>query len=274
MRAGAKTDVWMPLYIGDYLADTAHLTTEQHGAYMLLLMHQWRVGHFSEEQMTAICRSASSTAWAPVKHLLSTDADGLLYSMRCDEEKARSLAKRATYAERASKGGRALKEKRASSTPPSTASSTPQAVLGECSSPSPSYKDKSLSRAKNARAAKVQKDPTKTELTKARHAEFKAALGEYWRSKNPDIQMPWDGREGKHLDMFLRAAPEITAEQFRGMLRNRYRSPDVNHGERCSTWIGAITSYAAGPIDKYGKTIDAHLSSAPKIRLYKPGESR
>jgi hypothetical protein len=108
-------------------------------------------------------------------------------------------------------------------------------------------KEQKPSRAKAARA-------TKTAIADARHAEFKAAILRYWESKNPGVEMPWDGREGKALGMFLRSAPHITIEQFTGFLRNRFKS-EVNHGERCSQWIAWVTSYAAGPMDRFGKTI-------------------
>lgn len=96
-----KNDIWMPIYIGDYLADTGHLTTEGHGAYFLILMHQWKKGHFPEEEIQAITKYASSSVLAVVKQMLSTDQNGLLYSRRCDAEKA----KRGNIVKRAQKGG-------------------------------------------------------------------------------------------------------------------------------------------------------------------------
>jgi len=62
---------WMPLYVGDYLGDTGHLTTAQHGAYLLLMMHYWRKGELPDDdrQLSKITKLPLKT-WCSYRPVL------------------------------------------------------------------------------------------------------------------------------------------------------------------------------------------------------------
>ena len=122
------------------------------------------------------------------------------------------------------------------------------------------------SRAKAARGKK-------TEAAKSRHAEFKAAILRYWESKNPGVEMPWGPAEGRNLEMWLRETPNTTLEQFVGYLRNRFKSA-VTHTERPSRWIGNVTNFAGGPIDKYGKPLQESANVGSGKNQQSPASQR
>jgi hypothetical protein len=120
--------------------------------------------------------------------------------------------------------------------------------------PEPEPVPEKPSRAKKQREGPKTKPETKSAAVESRHAEFKAAIEAYWKFKNPDDEMPWDGAEGKALGMWLAASPNTTIDQFKKYLRNRAKS-EVTPSDRPSLWIRNITSYAAGPLDRYGKPL-------------------
>jgi len=71
---------YIQLYVADYLADTAHLTTEESGAYLLLIFNYWQRGkalNNSNDRLATICRLAPES-WAKAKVVLAEffDIDG------------------------------------------------------------------------------------------------------------------------------------------------------------------------------------------------------
>lgn len=104
-----RPSAWMPLYVADYLADTSHLSTRQHGAYLLLLMHYWRTGDplaLDEEKLRRIAR-LSPEEWLDdgADILAFFKSDGVAFhNHRIDIELAKAVAKQAAKAEAGRKG--------------------------------------------------------------------------------------------------------------------------------------------------------------------------
>lgn len=85
-----KTDIWMPIYIGDYLRDTTRLTTAQHGAYLLLIMDYWTSGPPPDDDaVLASITKMPVDEWAKTRAVLAAKfdvADGVWRHGRVDRE--------------------------------------------------------------------------------------------------------------------------------------------------------------------------------------------
>lgn len=58
---------YMQLYIADYLADTMHLSTEEHGAYLLLMFNYWQTGRAIPKSRLAKIARVSDARWAELE---------------------------------------------------------------------------------------------------------------------------------------------------------------------------------------------------------------
>jgi uncharacterized protein YdaU (DUF1376 family) len=251
-----KADIWMPVYIGDYLADTMHLSTEQHGAYLLLLFHLWRRGTLQDDDtVLAKITGLKQSAWSSTRLVLAEFfqiQDGLWHQGRLERERIRVTAKQLSKSKQAKLAASSRWNKR-----PEDAARIASAMPGDAKSePEPE-----LSKAFLFEGMAFEK-----RSADARHTPFRSILAEYWSAKNhASPEMPWQGRDGKALSDFLAASPNLSEMQFRQMLGNRARSA-VAHGDRVYLWIGNLTRYQE-EITVYNKPASAGGGHASRAEI-------
>ena len=256
----SKPDIWMPLYIGDILADTSHLDAQRFGCYMLWLMHYWRKGPLDAEISDLIAigklrgKDAPSIAQAMLKEFFTKNGDGRWHQKRADIEIAKWQDKSLVAKEKAKKAAEGRWKKK-------DAPSIPQAMLEPCPPPSPSPKEQiqeQIPSPKPRKKPRVSEDGMK-HSGDPRHIACKEVIFAYYRARNDNADPEWDGREGGALGKLLSANPELTAAELRRFLGNRYLS-EVNHAERPSVWISIVAKYRNSPLDRYGQPITKSLN--------------
>jgi len=132
-----KVDIWMPLYVADYLASTSRLTTQQHGAYLLLIMDYWKNGPPPDDdtvlgQITRL----NQEDWSKNKQVLVNFfhvQDGRWLHSRIEKEISDAQIKREKQTTKAKNAA----NKRWGLNATSNATSIDQALHKQCPSPSP-----------------------------------------------------------------------------------------------------------------------------------------
>lgn len=85
---------WMPFYFSDYLADTGHLSTTEHGAYLLLIAHYWSHGSLpSDEAVIARITRMTARQWAQSRDVLRSLFGDNWCHKRIDKELAQAIEK-------------------------------------------------------------------------------------------------------------------------------------------------------------------------------------
>lgn len=109
---------FLQFYAGDYLADTLELTTEQHGAYLLLLLTMWR--HKAKlpydipklARITRLSPARFKRIWPDIAHYFTVE-DGFIRNKKLSEQHEKVAEISAKRADVGRKGGeaKALKSK-------------------------------------------------------------------------------------------------------------------------------------------------------------------
>lgn len=179
-----SVETCMPLVVEKYLGDTTHLTTLQHGAYLLLLLHYWRRGGALPDNDARLAATAklSLAEWKKHRAVLAeffVIGNGVWMQKRAEKELARARKK----SEAAAKSANARWEKDADSmrTHSDRTASAMQADMRErCGGDAPPSSippDASASERKRGSRRKPKHALPSDWVPKARHSETALECG-------------------------------------------------------------------------------------------------
>lgn len=112
-----KSDIWMPLYWGDYARATGHLNATMHGAYMMLTKHYWCTGEPLPDDDAVLWRVSccdSPDEWGKIRATIAKFfqvADGLWRHKRIDRELLKAVERAETAHARGVLGAKARHSK-------------------------------------------------------------------------------------------------------------------------------------------------------------------
>lgn len=137
--AGARPNTWMPMYWPAYLADTGHLSTAEHGAYLLLIGHYWMTGKplpDDDRQLSRIVRMAAKE-WVRARSIIAAFfqvTDGVWVHGKIEAELSMAVERYTRRAEAGARGGSSKKPPMPKQTA-SNASSPDEAMLKHAGAP-------------------------------------------------------------------------------------------------------------------------------------------
>jgi uncharacterized protein YdaU (DUF1376 family) len=107
----------MPLWVDPWLKATPHWDSAERGAYLSLLVFQWRNGHVPREvaqlaRITGTSELEFERLWQTIGGMFDEQGDGLL-NLPLEEDRERALQRRAAFVERGHAMVEKVREKRA-----------------------------------------------------------------------------------------------------------------------------------------------------------------
>jgi uncharacterized protein YdaU (DUF1376 family) len=185
----------LPFFTDAYLADTRHLTTEQHGAYLLLLMEAWRRPSCSlpdDDEMLARLTCMGVERWALNREQVMAfwTFDG-----RKKEWTQLRLTDERAYVRQKSLSQRHKAAKRWNTSTKSHAMAMPEGMPDGCPLPTPTRVDTNVSTLIDEAAPPQARKPRKPRAKNAYTSEFEA----FWKSypstvgqSKPEAFNAWD----------------------------------------------------------------------------------